>query len=435
MAFQQLTGPITAKGVEDTAFYRYARLVSLNEVGGEPSQFGVSPEAFHELNAARLARWPGSLSPTSTHDTKRSEDVRARLDVLSEIPGEWRAKLRAWFRLNKPHRTVLDGMTVPDANEEYLLYQTLLGAWPVGPVSDSEYREFTERIQQYMRKALREAKVHVSWVNPNPQYDDAVRRFIAAIVDRSNEPVPERQPGRIRRLLSTLVPGVSVSVFLHDFLPFQQKIATYGMFNSLSQTLLKLASPGVADTYQGTEIWDLSLVDPDNRRPVDFARRRAMLDELRSAMALPGADLAPLARGLVDSLEDGRAKLYLTMQGLCYRRQHPDLFLAGDYRPLETAGPRKDHLVAFARRMESRVAVAVAPRFLAQLGLSGPPLGKEVWQRTWLPLPEDWPGHRYRNVLTAEVVPVSTHEGRPALPVEAVLASFPVALLELARDG
>jgi (1->4)-alpha-D-glucan 1-alpha-D-glucosylmutase len=435
MAFQQVTSPITAKGVEDTASYRYTRLVSLNEVGGEPGRFGVPLEAFHGLNAARLARWPGSLSSTSTHDTKRSEDVRARLNVLSEIPQEWRARLRTWFRLNRPHRTVLDGVTVPDPNEEYLLYQTLLGAWPIGTVSDAEYEEFTERIQRYVQKALREAKVHVSWVNPNPDYDEAIRRFIAAILDRSSGPPPERQPGPVRRLLSTLVSGASGNLFLHDFLPFQRKIAAWGIFNSLSQTLLKLASPGVADTYRGTEIWDLSLVDPDNRRPVDFARRRAMLDELRSAIAEAGSDLSALTRSLVNSKEDGRIKLYLTMQGLRYRRQYPTLFLAGAYLPLEAAGPRKEHLCAFARRTKSHVAVAVAPRFLAQLNLDGPPLGKGVWPRTWILLPAEWPGHRYRNVLTGEVVPVSSHDGRPALPVGVVLSSFPVALLMLEADA
>ena len=431
MAFQQLTGPISAKGVEDTAFYRYTRLISLNEVGGEPSRFGVPVEAFHELNATRLARWPGSLSSTSTHDTKRSDDVRARLNVLSEIPHEWRAKLRTWFRLNKPRRAVLDGMTVPDPNEEYLLYQTLLGAWPIEPVSDAEYEEFTERIQSYMWKALREAKVHMSWVNPNPALRQGGPPLHRGHPGSLEGLPPERQPGPVRRLLSTLVPGASGNVFLHDFLPFQRKIATCGMFNSLSQTLLKLASPGVADTYRGTEIWDLSLVDPDNRRPVDFARRRAMLDELRTAIAQTGSDLSALARSLVDSKEDGRIKLYLTMQGLRYRRQHPALFLAGAYHPLDAAGPRKEHLCAFARRTESHVAVAVAPRFLARLDHDGPPLGKAVWQRTWLLVPAEWRGHRYRNVLTGEVVPVSSHEGRPALPVDAVLSSFPVALLEL----
>jgi (1->4)-alpha-D-glucan 1-alpha-D-glucosylmutase len=285
-----------------------------------------------------------------------------------------------------------------------------------------------------MGKALREAKVHMSWVNPNPDYDTAIRRFITAILDRSKELPPERQPGPVRRLLSTLVPGASGNVFLHDFLPFQRKIAAFGMFNSLSQTLLKLTSPGVADTYRGGEIWDLSLVDPDNRRPVDFARRRAMLHELRTAIAQAGSELSALARSLVDAKEDGRIKLYLTMQGLRYRRQHPTLFLAGAYHPLDAAGPRREHLLAFGRRTESHVAVVVAPRFLARLDHDGPPLGKAVWQRTWLPVPGEWPGHRYRNVLTGEVVPVSTHEGRPALPVDAVLSSFPVALLELQTD-
>ena len=214
----------------------------------------------------------------------------------------------------------------------------------------------------------------MSWVNPNPAYDKAIRRFIAAILDRSTGLLPPARP----RPAPALDPSArgSGNVFLHDFLPFQRKIAACGMFNSLSQTLLKLASPGVADTYRGTEIWDLSLVDPDNRRPVDFARRRAILEELRAAIAEAGSDLSPLIRSLVDSKEDGRIKLYLTMQGLRYRRQYPTLFLAGAYLPLEAAGPRKAHLCAFARHTESHVTIAVAPRFLAQLNVDGPPLGK-----------------------------------------------------------
>ena len=307
--FQQLTGPVAGKGAEDTAFYRYNRLLSLNEVGGAPDRVSAPPEEFHQLNAERLARWPHSLSATSTHDTKRSEDVRARINMLSEIPHEWRAHLRKWHRLNRRHQTLVDGQPVPDPNEEYFLYQTLVGAWPVEPVSDAEHAVFIERIQRYMFKALREAKVHASWVSPNPAYDAAVRRFIAAILDRSEPPRPA--PGRLRRLMAAIVTENGGNPFLADFRPFQERIAVAGMDNSLAQTLLKLVAPGVPDTYQGTEEWDLSLVDPDNRRPVDYARLRADLGAIRRRLAEAGSDLTGLARTLLAAKEDGRIKLLL----------------------------------------------------------------------------------------------------------------------------
>ena len=269
--FQQVTSPVTAKAVEDTAFYIYNRLVSLNEVGGEPGRFGIQPEAVHAYNRDRQSRWPHALSPLSTHDTKRSEDVRARISVLSELPEEWAACVERWSRLNERLRKMEEDQTIPDANVEYLLYQTLVGAWPLEPrgsregeapsepCSREEYAEFVKRIQAYMLKALHEAKVHTSWINPNAEYDDAIQEFVGRILDeRSNRE------------------------FLDDFRAFQRRIGHYGLLNSLSQTLLKLASPGVPDTYQGTELWDFSLVDPDNRRPVDYGRRYQMLRDLRS---------------------------------------------------------------------------------------------------------------------------------------------------------
>jgi (1->4)-alpha-D-glucan 1-alpha-D-glucosylmutase len=434
--FQQLTGPVTAKGVEDTAFYRYGRLLSLNEVGGAPDRFGTSEAEFHRQNADRLARWPHSLSATSTHDTKRSEDVRARINVLSELPHEWRARVRAWHRLNRRHRTLVDGRPAPDPSEEYFLYQTLVGAWPIEPpnqpVDDAEYGTFVERIQGYMFKALREAKLHVSWVHPNPAYDQAVSRFVAAILDRS---VPSRpSPGRLRRLIGAIVAQPGENPFLADFRPFQQRIADAGMYNSLAQTLLKLTAPGVPDTYQGSEEWTFDLVDPDNRRPVDYARRREDLRGIREALAAPAAGLADLARSLVATKEDGRVKLYVTHRALDCRRRRAGLFRDGAYIPLEAQGTRRDHVVAFARRLEAETVLAVVPRFLARLRLQGPPLGAPVWAGTWLGLPETWAPRGYRNVLTDEAVEVVAREGRPGIALETILGSFPVALLEAADE-
>jgi (1->4)-alpha-D-glucan 1-alpha-D-glucosylmutase len=431
--FQQLTGPVAAKGMEDTAFYRYGRLLSLNEVGGAPDRFGTSEADFHRLNADRRARWPHSLSATSTHDTKRSEDVRARINVLSELPHEWRARVRAWHRLNRRHRTLVDGRPVPDPGEEYFLYQTLVGAWPIEPVADAEYGAFVERIQEYVFKALREAKVHVSWVHPNPAYDAAVRRFVGAILDRSRPPRPT--PGRLRRLIGAIVAEPAENPFLADFRPFQQRIADIGMYNSLAQTLLKLAAPGVPDTYQGSEEWAFDLVDPDNRRPVDYARRREDLRAIREALAAPTpGGVADLARSLVAAKEDGRVKLYVTHRALDCRRRRPRLFRDGAYVPLEAQGTRREHVVAFARCLAAETVIVVVPRFLARLRLTGPPLGPPVWAGTWIGLPEEWAARRYRNVLTGEDVEVTTREGRHGLALEAIFGSFPVALLEAADE-
>ena len=248
-----------AKAVEDTAFYIYNRLISLNEVGGEPGQFGLSVPVFHERMSDRQLKWPHSLSATSTHDTKRGEDVRARLNVLSEIPKQWRKHLALWHRLNKKARTSIEDQPVPDRNEEYFLYQTLLGSWPSTEMNDQAFQSFTERIQIYMTKALREAKVHTSWLNPDETYESGVRNFIDAILTRTRP-----------------------NAFLNAFLPFQQELAHYGFYNSLSQLLLKITAPGTPDFYQGTELWDLNLVDPDNRRPVNYELQLQWLEETKS---------------------------------------------------------------------------------------------------------------------------------------------------------
>jgi (1->4)-alpha-D-glucan 1-alpha-D-glucosylmutase len=398
--FQQLTGPITAKGVEDTAFYRYHRLTSLNEVGGAPDRFGIPVAEFHRLNAERQGSWPASLLATSTHDTKRSEDVRARIHVLSELPREWRRRVLRWRRLNRRHKETIDGQAVPDANEEYLLYQTLLGAWPPGGLSPDGLGAFTERIQQFMFKAVREAKVHSSWINPAPDYERAVARFVAAVLDA----------------------GASAA-FLRDFAPFQAEVARWGMYTSLALTLLKMTAPGVPDFYQGTELWDFSLVDPDNRRPVDFARRRQCLVDLAAEVSR-APDRAALVRRLVEAKDDGRIKMYVIREGLRTRREQAALFQEGEYRPLEATGPRADNVCAFARVRGEASALVVVPRLLAAGGFPDPPLGTAWGRGSFLIVPAD-AGRHFRNAFTGELLAVE--DGR--LDLAAVFASVPVALL------
>ncbi len=409
MKFQQLTGPIMAKGVEDTVFYTYNRLVSLNEVGGSPDRYGVSPAAFHRQNAERLERWPHSLLATSTHDTKRGEDVRARLDVLSEMAAEWEAALGRWGRLNAPKKIVVEDQPAPDRNDEYLLYQILIGAWPAEPLTAAVLASFRTRIADYMRKATKEAKVHTSWVNPNEEYDDAVQQFVARVLpDAADDP------------------------FLTDLLAFQQRVAFFGYFNSLAQVLLKLTCPGVPDFYQGSELWELSLVDPDNRRPVDYQRRRDMLNELQNRIDAASDDLRPLAAELLANLPDGRIKLYLIYRALHFRREHESLFAHGAYTPLEASGPKRDHVCAFARSMGDEAVLVVVPRLVVRLtdGAQNPPMGPEVWETTRLALPPALAGRRWRNVFTGEIVAADDQEGASGLSLAAALGTFPVALLE-----
>jgi len=403
MKFQQITGPVMAKGVEDTAFYVYNRLVSLNEVGGDPGRFGVAPGEFHRQNAERRGRWPHSMLAGSTHDTKRGEDVRARINVLSEVPGEWSRVLARWRVMNTAKKKAVDGGQAPDANDEYLFYQTLLGVWPAGTevVTDS----LRERIGAYMEKTTREAKVHTSWINPNRRYDDAVRDFVLRVLDDE--------------------------VFVRDFLPFQRRICFYGMFNSLSQLLLKLACPGVPDTYQGSEVWDLRLVDPDNRRPTDYRLCASFLAGVRDRSA-GDESLPALVSELLASRGDGRVKIYLIWRTLTLRRELREVFSAGDYVPLEAKGAKSGHVCAFSRSHRTNRLVAAVPRLIVKLtgGEERLPVGPAVWQDTWLALPDDPPGRRYRNVFTGEVLCTGAHEGATGLPMKSVFACFPVALLQ-----
>jgi (1->4)-alpha-D-glucan 1-alpha-D-glucosylmutase len=380
--FQQVTAPVTAKGVEDTAFYVDSRLVSLNEVGGDPARFGVQPPALHAFNQARQARWPFALSPLSTHDTKRGEDVRARINVLSELPAEWSAGVERWSILNERFRPTVGDLPAPDPNEEYLLYQTLVGSWPLSPFSAQEFQDFVGRIQAYMQKALHEAKVHSSWLNPDSEYDDAVLEFIRLVLDE----------------------GLN-RAFLDDFRSFSDRVSGYGLLNSLSQTLLKLTAPGVPDTYQGSELWDFSLVDPDNRRPVDYAKTQRLLENLARGVQTAGALLQPLCQDLVANRADGRIKLYLHCRVLECRRSHPGLFTAGDYEPLSGAGPAGDCLFAFTRRFQNSRALVAIPRLWTRI-LPDPardPIGRELWQDTWLLLSTAETGTTWRNICTGRI--------------------------------
>ncbi len=407
LRFQQLTSPVTAKGLEDTAFYRFHPLASLNEVGGEPAIIGIPVERFHERNRDRQETWPHSLSATSTHDSKRSEDVRARINVLSEIPEEWNRALHRWRELNRARKASLEGFEVPDSNEEYLLYQTLVGTWPLEPLDETGRSEYVARIQEYMNKALKEAKLHTSWINQNEAYEQAVREFVAAILE----------------------PGED-NPFIRDFVEFQQTTTRAGLLNSLAQTFLKIASPGVPDFYQGTEIWNFSLVDPDNRRPVDYELRKSLLASLDEES---GADDAALVERLVQHPEDGRIKLYVTTRALRFRKAHRGLFEEGEYLPLRATGGRENHVVAFARKRGEEEALVVASRFFTRHGIARSVsgwVGPDTWRDTALILPEQSSDVRYRDVFTgAEFVAQATRDGG-SLSIARVLERMPVALLE-----
>jgi (1->4)-alpha-D-glucan 1-alpha-D-glucosylmutase len=392
LKFQQATAPVMAKGLEDTVFYIYNRLAALNEVGGEPHHFGLSVDAFHQRNIDRQRHWPATLLATSTHDTKRSEDVRARIVAVSEIPELWRRSLQKWRISNRRWKRTINDAEAPDANEEYLLYQTLLGTWPVqtdGEAAATATPDYTERIQTYMAKALHEAKINTSWIQPNKEWDAAMRDFVAKILD----PSPRNK-------------------FLPTFLPVAKEIARLGAINSLTQTLLKLTSPGAPDIYQGTEFWDLSLVDPDNRRPVDYKERQEMLESL--ATARPD--------DLVRDWADGRIKMFLTQRVLQLRRKHAELFERGEYLPLLPSGTFAESFVGFARRLADQGIVIIAPRLSSRVGF--PPIGKN-WKDTTVEFPETFPLEHAHDLFTCHPVPI---ENRRAKLAEA-LSVLPFAVI------
>lgn len=403
--FQQVTAPATAKGIEDTAFYIYNRLLSLNEVGGDPARFGISLDRFHEYFSHRREKWPLALSALSTHDTKRSEDVRARLNVLSEIPREWSERVQAWSRMNRPLKISADA---PEPNEEYLLYQTLIGAWPLGEMEAGEAKTFRERIQAYMTKAMREAKRRTSWLDPNPDHENLVLSFVADLLD-------ERKSFE----------------FLADFKTFQRRIAQCGLFNSLSQTVLKLALPGVPDTYQGTEIWDFSLVDPDNRRPVDYDRRKRMLADLKEIDSANPDRRARFAEDLTATKEDGRIKLYVHHRLLNVRRERPGFLSEGDYIPIKAEGERSDQLIAFLRADEQSYAIVVVPRFFSKLDLKEgqAPLGDSTWRETRISPPIECGDVIFQDFFTGRLLNPNRDETGVWIAAADLFRHFPAAVL------
>lgn len=380
-AWQQFTGPLMAKGLEDSALYRHFPLTSLMDVGTsvelENSLPGVS-ELHASLNERRT-RWPGTMNATSTHDSKRSEDVRARIHVLAEMPDEWDLRFRRWTEMNAAHEE-----RGPDARERWLIYQTLLGAWPIS----------SERMVEAVIKSIREAGLNTSWAEINEPHEEAVRSYVEAILDEDRS-----------------------ADFLDEFAPFAERVARLGAWNSLSMALLKLVAPGVPDFFQGSEVWKLDLVDPDNRRPVDFG---ALSDTLRS---IPGT-----VQGLTDSRENEGIKQLVVQRALAVRAARPELFAEGDYVPLRVSGTGADCVVAFGRHLGEGWALAVASRFPHRLAPDGaPPIGRDVWAETALVLPADAPAE-WRAALTGARLAADDHE----LPVAEVLRELPVALLEAA---
>jgi (1->4)-alpha-D-glucan 1-alpha-D-glucosylmutase len=394
MKFQQLTGPLMAKGVEDTLLYIYNRLLALNEVGGNPGQFGISVERFHTYYQERIDRWPHAMTATATHDTKRGEDMRARLNVLSELPDEWEQQLWTWSELNRSYKTVVGDRPFPDTNDEYFLYQTLLGAFPF---TAADLPAFKDRLKDYVIKAVREAKVHTAWLHPDEDYENAYLSFVDHILGDLND-----------------------TPFLNAFRPFQDRIAQHGLWNSLAQVVLKYTVPGVPDLYQGTELWDLSLVDPDNRRPVDYTLRQTILNDLQQRAS---TDVAALCQELLETRRDGRIKLFLTTQLLHARKTHPELFRDGDYHPLSLSGSAANHGIAFARVWQNQRAIAFVPRLTTMLVEADQSLLGECWGDTTVELPSG-SSSSWINVMTGQPL-----DGSHALKVSDILSIFPVALL------
>ncbi len=376
---QQFTGPLMAKSLEDTAFYRYHRLLALNEVGGDPAAKGLSVADFHAGMQARAKARPYGMTATATHDTKRGEDARARIAALTEIAGEWTSTAAKWKVLNAPHLVTDGNRRAPSVTAEYMLYQTLLGAWPIGGPDD----DFVERIKAYALKAAREGKEETSWLNPNEAYEAGLQNFIMRILDRSTS-----------------------AEFLDSLATLARRVALLGALNSLSQLTLKATMPGVPDFYQGTECWDLSLVDPDNRRPVDFAGRAAALAALQT----------PDWEGLTQNWADGRLKLAWTAHLLKLRTELAEIFTHGDYRPLEVEGLHRDHVIAFARRRDRDAAIVAVARHFAPFSQAG---------RAW-PSAASFDGMIGVDGFSIEGV----DDPGKALPLSTLFQSLPVAVLK-----
>jgi (1->4)-alpha-D-glucan 1-alpha-D-glucosylmutase len=404
MRLQQLSGPLMAKGLEDTAFYNFNRLMSLNEVGGNPGRFGVGVKRFHDFNKSRCDHWPHALLTTATHDTKRGEDARARINVLSEMPQEWEAALGYWHSTNARYKTDVDGEFAPQANDEYLFYQSLIGAWEPEAENPARLEELRKRMGAYMLKAIKESKAWTSWTNPNRLYEEATQRFVDLVLSDSSD-----------------------NGFLAKFKKFQHRVAFFGRFNSLSQTLLKMAAPGVPDFYQGTELWDFNLVDPDNRRPVDYERRSQLLGDLQKRLGQQhSSEMFRELDALLEESGSGQVKLFLIWRMLQFRQRHRSIFEQGSYEPIVATGSKRRHVCAFARSKGHSLVIAIAPRLV--FGLTGgrevPPQRVDIWEDTCVQLPT--PGE-YLNILTGQRH--FTQGSTSDLSLAEILSHFPVALL------
>jgi (1->4)-alpha-D-glucan 1-alpha-D-glucosylmutase len=392
--FQQLTGPVMAKSLEDTLFYRYGRLIALNEVGGDPGHFGLSPEAFHQANADRARNWPHAMIGTATHDTKRGEDARARLLALSEMPEEWSKALGLWREIAAPHLSQVNGEPAPDANDQVILLQSLLGAWPLELLEGSDDKQlaaFGERMEGYLTKALRESKRHTSWIDPDEAYEEAALKLLRSALDPKGS-------------------------FIERFRPLARRLSTLGMLNGLSRTVLKMTLPGVPDIYQGTEFWDFSLVDPDNRRPVDYKTRSKTLD--------PSEPFETLLK----IWPDGRIKQTILSQLLHNRVQSPMLYAEGDYRPVQAEGSQASRLIGYVRQHGTETLAVVVPRLWAGL-TKGDSLSFDaaVWGDTTIALPQG----RWQNVITGDEVVILEDRSRAS----DLLKALPFAVLRSNQES
>jgi (1->4)-alpha-D-glucan 1-alpha-D-glucosylmutase len=397
---QQYSGPVAAKGLEDTAFYRYNRFIAFNEVGGDPARFGAKLAAFHRANQFRAQRWPNAMLATSTHDTKRGEDARARLAALSEFPHEWAHQIPVWSRILRGPGVTTDGsgeLLEPDRNDEYLLYQVLLGSWP-GELLEQQYcqgeplRVYSERVRATMLKSMREARVYTSWAFPNARYEDSMNA-----------------------LIDTALTGSRAGAFLASFLPFAREVAAIGAHNSLIQTVAKLTAPGVPDIYNGSELWDFSMVDPDNRRPVDYAARARLLAEIDSASNPDrGSQLAEWLR----EWPDGRIKLAVTRALLRHRADFAELYRVGEYQPLTASGPRAEQLGAYLRNHANHTALIAFARHPRQFG------PRSFDDETFLPLAQTLAGRSWREILSNSAIAASDR-----LMPATLFAHLPVAVL------
>lgn len=424
MKFQQFTGPVMAKSVEDTLFYRFNRFVCLNEVGGEPDRFGITVASFHHQNMQRQLRRPYEMLASSTHDTKRSEDVRARLAVLSELPKLWEQKTSQWSRMNRSRKTVVDDEQLPDANDEYLIYQTLVGACPAGVTGTDWVQPFKQRVTEYILKAARESKSHTSWVNKNVEYENALTSFLDKILTVS-----------------------ATNPFLDDFIQFHNAFYPLGLINSLAQAALKFTSPGVPDIYQGNEIFDFSLVDPDNRRPVDYGERAHVLNRIIKHIHIGAAaseqsvlKQADFLKSSLAELEDGSCKLLIAAAAMAIRRHFPDIYTRGRYIPLDVSGPAQQHVIAFARELDGNWSITVVPRLVSTLlnadsstklekvnvyNLLSSDKSNHPWADTKISLPSELSEHKLLNCLSMQILNNTDN----ALRVSDIFNRFPVAII------